>query len=123
MDLPADLKQFLIEQIDSVADLEALLLVRRESGEPWTPERLAGRLYVDRATAIAILDGLERRGFLVAGDAGYAYDPRDESLRAAAGRLAELHATHLIPMTRVIHSKPSANIRRFADAFRFREKK
>ena len=46
--IPDDVKQFIIEKIDSVAELEGLLLMSRNPETDWSVEALAQRLYTNR---------------------------------------------------------------------------
>jgi hypothetical protein len=45
--IPADITEFIIEKIDSVAQLEALLLLRNSPEEKWSVHVLSKRLYID----------------------------------------------------------------------------
>ena len=63
--IPGDLRDFILRHIDSVAQLEALLLLRANPNEGWDIEQTAARLYVEQgevAEALARLcaDGLLR---------------------------------------------------------------
>ena len=123
MSLPEDLAAFISDTIDSVAELEALLLMQREHGHPWTGSRLAERLYIDEAAAARVLESLARKQLVAADDDAYRFEPRSEDDRERIARLSALYVRMLIPITRLIHAKPRTGIRDFADAFRLREKK
>ena len=118
--IPDDVREFLLKKIDSVAELEALLLLRKFAGENWTATELAKRLYVGESAAAELLVRLAVSGLCVAGDGFYRYQPSTEEQRQTVDRLAEAYARSLIPVTNLIHAKPS-RIRQFADAFRFRK--
>jgi hypothetical protein len=122
-ELPGPVKEFLLDHIDSIPELEALLLARTERGMHWLPATLAARLYVDVRTATAVLDALERRGLLMRGEAGFSYGPKTPELEAAVEALTDAHRRFLIPVTSIIHSKTRTALRDFADAFRLREEK
>jgi hypothetical protein len=122
-ELPGPVKEFLRDHIDSIPELEALLLARRERGTHWQAATLAARLHVDVRTATAVLDALERRGLLMRSEAGFSYGPRTPELEAAVDALTDAHRRFLIPVTSVIHSKIRTGLRDLADAFRLREKK
>jgi hypothetical protein len=123
MDLPPDLASFVTDAVDSVAELEALLLVYRERGQPWTVARLAARLYIDEGASAAVVEALSRRQFMRPVDSGFAFSAPSGEAEAHVKRLAASYARLLIPITRLIHDKPSAAVRGFADAFRLREKR
>ena len=49
--------------------------------------------------------------------------PKMKLTKTAVDALAAAYPRFLIPLTKLIHSKPPASLRDFADAFRFREEK
>jgi hypothetical protein len=120
--IAGDIRDFLQEQIDSVAELEALLLLRGHAGEVWSAQRLADRLYIDTPSAEEILTRLVRRGLFTEAAGTFSYAPADDKHRAVIDRLADAYARFLVPVSRIIHAKP-ASIQKFADAFRFRKDK
>jgi hypothetical protein len=112
-------RELVLRYIDSVAELEALLLLRAEEG-PWRHETLAPRLYVDDRTADQVLMALHRGGLVSRADDGFRYAPRSDALRRAVGELADSYPKFLIPMTHLIHSKSRSALRDFAGAFTLR---
>jgi hypothetical protein len=121
--LPDDVRAFVLKHIDSVAQLEALLLTRSAADQPWTVPELASRLYVTEAEAASVVRALHRRGLLAQEDDAFRYQPRHDELRRDVDALAAAYPRFLIPLTKLIHSKPSVSLRDFADAFRLREEK
>lgn len=122
MELSDDIRQFLLRNIDSVAELEALLLMRRETQTLWDARRLAARLYIDPKAANGVLDTLHRRGLLAIDGDEFSYMPVRDELRASVDALAEVYTRLLIPITHLLHSKPRPAVQQFADAFRLRDK-
>jgi len=118
--LPPEVEHFIIRHIDSVAELEALLLTR-SSGAPWDAERLASRLYISTTTAREVLSALHRKHLLDQTEGLFTYAPASARLRASAEALAAAYARFLIPITRLIHGKPPSSLRAFSDAFLLRE--
>jgi hypothetical protein len=55
-------------------------------------------------------------------DAVYWFNAEPVGQLEVARRLAELYSSHLIPVTKLVHAKPSG-IRKFAAAFKFRKDK
>jgi hypothetical protein len=119
--IPADLREFILRNIDSVAQIEALLLLRANPHEEWNVAKTAGRLYASEAEAAAVLARLCEDGLLTCQDDIYRYQP-DDATRDMIDRLATTYAQHLIPVTNMIHAKPR-RIREFADAFKFRKER
>lgn len=120
--IPDTVHRLILERIDSVAQLEALLLLRSEP-QDWDAARLAGRLYVSAGEAAVLLNSLQARGlFKMNTDTGmYHYEPATPELAEAVDLLADTYRTRLIPMTKLIHSKSATSLQRFADAFRLRK--
>ena len=123
--IPHDIRQFILESIESVAYLEALLLLRSDRKGPWSCEAVAHRLYIDQKQTAELLTRLHANGFLsVAGeDPVYRYQPATAQLQQMVDSLAELYGKHLVPITNLIHSKPKNRVQEFADAFRLRKDK
>jgi hypothetical protein len=113
------LRAFLLENIDSVAQLEALLLLRREA-RPLPVAAIARLLYVSEAVAAEELSTLAARGLLALGEGAWRYAPADPGAAALVDELAATYARALIPVTNIVHGN-QLRLRRFADAFRFRK--
>ncbi len=54
--IPDDVRAFLLRHIDSIAQLEALLLAHGAPSCAWNAERMARRLYITTQEASAMLD-------------------------------------------------------------------
>ena len=119
--ISAELRDFIVRSIDSVGQLEALLLLRADPDKTWDVAQLARRLYVNEAEAAVILTHLVAQGFVVAAGSAYRYDPGNKQAPVIA-QLAEAYARQLIPITNIIHAKPRG-IRAFADAFKIKRDK
>ncbi len=117
--IPDDVRDFILRHIDSVAQLEALLLLRANNNESWDAARSAARLYTGEEEIKKVLTQLCADGLLSHRDGVYRYECPPE-VQAAVDRLAEAYRRHLIPVTNVIHTKPR-RIREFANAFKFRK--
>ena len=118
--VPAEVRDFLRACIDSVAELEALLLLREAPGQDWDAAMLARRLYVGEAEGTKILEHLVQCELAARTAAGFRYHARDGERQRLVDGLADSHAKFLVPLTRLIHDKASG-IRKFADAFKFRK--
>jgi hypothetical protein len=120
--VPAQVTEFVQRCIESVEQLEILLLLRNK-GDEWTPEQISAELRSTPDSAWNSVEALQRHGLLVPGAAPgsvrYAAKP------AADATVAQVEATYRQARFRVIHlifSKPSDRVTSFADAFRFRKK-
>jgi len=112
--------QFILDEIESVPHLEALLLIRNSRPRKWNVQDLSKRLYISREGVRILLDDLIRRRLLLFDSAGSAYyyaasDERDQLI----GSVDEIYRRQVVRVSQLIHSKPSAAVRDFARAFRF----
>lgn len=122
--IPDEVRDFLLRNIDSIAQLEALLLLRVDPACAWGAETLAKRLYITTQEAAVVLERLGADSFLAAApDApgGYQYQPASGELATMIDRVAALYAQCLIPVTHLIHAKPRTRVQEFADAFKLRK--
>lgn len=120
--IPENVHQLIASSLDSVAEMEALLLLRAEPSKAWSSDEAAQRLYISPAEADKCLRALVARGLLKE-ESGFRYAPATPELSQAVEDLAETYRTRLIPITRLIHSKSAktSNVQLFADVFRFRK--
>lgn len=121
--IPEVVRQLISDCIDSIPELEAILLLRQYRTRDWNVDDTGKRLYVSPIVAAHILTALTERGFFAASGETYRYSPDSPELEAAVDLLASTYAQHLIAVTNFIHAKPSAGVRLFAQAFRFRKDK
>lgn len=121
--LPEIVRAFILKYVDSVAELEALLLAHSAAAQVWDVAQFAGRLYISEREALGVLQALHRRGLLAREGDAFRYGPAQDALRADVDALAAAYPRFLIPISNLVHSKPAASLRQFADAFRLREDK
>jgi hypothetical protein len=122
-DLPPELKAFLYSCVDSVEQVEILMLLRR-SERAWTARGVTVELGLVERVARAQLETLTSRGLVRAETGGaevaYRYQPKTAQLRRYADLLADSYGTARTAIYRFI----STNVRRskrFADAFKLRD--
>ena len=120
--IPEDLRDFVLRHIDSIAQLEALLLLRRNPSDAWTADVAAKRLYITETEATNALDQLCADGLLTCADGSYRFDPQSDEQRQMVEQLADSYRRHLIPITNLIHGKPR-RLREFSDAFKIRKER
>lgn len=110
---------FIAEQIDTVPQLECLLLLYQHDSRLWIDEEVAARIYIPSATARSILQTLGRRGLIATeGDPPrYRFDPNGSASGELMRQIASEYQRHLVPIATFIHSKASASVREFARAF------
>jgi hypothetical protein len=116
--VPVDVRDFILRHIDSVSQLEGLLLLRANPDKVWNAADAAARVYANDQEITDLFERLGAEGFFIRQDDGYRYDGNNPA-DAVVGRLAKEYAHRLIPITNMIHAKPR-RIRQFADAFKFK---
>lgn len=122
--IPEEVQAFLLKRIDSITQLEALLLLRANPECAWSAATLARRLYIPPQETAGLLEALCSGGFLATtGHPSrlYRYHCSSDDLAGMVDRVADLYATYLIPVTNLIHSKPYTRVQEFADAFKLRK--
>jgi hypothetical protein len=125
VNIPEDLRRFVLTSIPSVPFLEALLLLRASGDQPWHTDALARRLYIRERVAHTLLEDLCTAGIAVPCPASapgcYLYQPTTDALRDKIDRLADLYARQLVEVTNLIHSSLDRKAQQFADAFKWRK--
>jgi hypothetical protein len=124
----ARVDQFIMDEIDSVPHLEALLLLWRSAPRRCSAAQLAEQLYIHSGHAAAIAEDLHRRGLIArehgtAAGFGFFYDRQSEEHNRLIEAVDATYRRELIRISGIIHSKPSPGVRAFADAFRLRKDK
>ena len=116
--------EFILEKIDSVSHLEALLLLWNSRPKRWSAEELARRIYADTKSARELLADLQRSDLIVAvPDAAetYCYEARSEERDSLIGLVDATYRFQVVRISNLIHSKGPSAVRDFARAFRFKK--
>jgi hypothetical protein len=115
-------EQFILEEIETVPHLEALLLLWNNRAQAWTLADMAKALYLSPDETRLVLADLERRGFanLLAEDC---FQYRSSDRDSVIGQLDAVYRRHVVRIATMIHSKPAASLREFARAFRLKKDK
>lgn len=123
--IPAEVEKFILKSIDSIAELEALLILAGHAREWWTVEALTRRIYISEADTAAVLMRLRLAGLIAADEntpTRHRFQPETEDLAKLVSQTAAIYARHLVPVTNLIHSKATNRVQQFADAFKLRKK-
>ncbi|HEY1965262.1 MAG TPA: hypothetical protein VGG59_10045 [Acidobacteriaceae bacterium] len=116
--------RFIIEQIDSVPQLEALLLLFNTQPKAWSTEEMATSLYVREDVAAKTLDSLLQRNLIARDSKGpdvYFYSAADEDRNHLLEAVDAIYRKEVVRLSSMIHSKGSAGVRDFARAFRIKK--
>lgn len=122
-ELPEAIARFVVESIDTVGHLEALLLLSEDGARRWSAPELAKRLYVRDDEAQLILQQLVSRQLAERDGEHFRSKADDPALAALLADLKRLYSTHLIPITNIIHAKPRSRVHEFAEAFKLKRGK
>lgn len=123
MDLSPEVERFLLERISAVEEIELLLLLRRERARAWTRDALAIELRSSPSSIALRVEHLSHEGLVAIG--------ADDALRyaatgdvdAAVDLLERVYRERPFAVMSIVLSKPSENVRLFADAFRLRPRR
>ncbi len=127
--LPGVLKRdqadrFIVEEIDSVPQLEALLLFWNSRPKAWSCASMAKALYVSPEVAWEILRYLVHRRLILEVDGGkdeFALNADSEEKLNLLASVDTIYRRELVRVSNMIHSKASRGVRDFANAFRFKK--
>lgn len=121
--LPDDVRRFLNRHVDSVEQLEVLLLIRRAPGRSWSAADLARELYIRPQSVAQQFERLIGQGFVRERAPGFfQYAPRSAELDQVVARLADMHHERRLAVISLIASKPMESLKAFSDAFRIRKR-
>ncbi len=122
--LPEDVHRFLYQNVESVEQLEVLLLLRQSPQRGWSADQVARELYSHPSSIAIRLALLMGQGLLREIEGGcYQYSPRSAELHETVTRVATCYSERRVAVITLIASKPLENIRAFSDAFRIRRNK
>lgn len=118
-DIPTHVLRFLEESIDSVPQLETLLMMFADADRAWLVADIASRNYISESRALETLHALARR-HLVSSDGEppcFRFNASKDETRALVADLARCYQKNLSRIATLIHSKPPTSVTEFARAF------
>jgi hypothetical protein len=116
--------KFILDNIDSVPHLEALVLLWNSRPNHWTREEIALRLYVSSEKVSDVLRDLTRLQLIEQSQNSpqkYSYFARSKEQDEMIVLVDEVYRRDLVRISTMIHSKTSSAVREFARAFRFKK--
>ncbi len=118
-----ELEQFIAQHIESLAQLEALFLMRQEPQRQWDCAELSRLLYITPDMCGGLVGDLVQRGIVgrVADAEGrYQYQPADPDFDRLLAELSAIYFDRRVAVITQIYSGPQKKVQTFADAFRLR---
>lgn len=111
----------IVDLIDSVEQLEVLLLLHRSAPRAMAASEVANELRIEAGSAERRMENLVENGLLEKDGAGFVYranNPRDGQVRS----LADAYRERRVSVITLIFSKPQKTdpARALADAFKFK---
>jgi hypothetical protein len=122
-DIPDAVQRFVLDKIESISQLEALLLLHRTSPRTWTAEQLSTELRIDPTWAAEQLPLLKDRGLLSSDPSRpdqYRFEPMNEAVGRSVAALAECYVQRRVALIAFLYSRPNDRLRALADAFKVR---
>lgn len=126
-DIPEPVRRLLAEHIDSIEQIEVLMLLRAQPEREWSAEEVNREL---RSSVMSIQDrlgGLAAMGFLVAREAGadlvYRYAPASDEVRGVIDALEAVYKARRFSVINLIYAKPESDVMSFSEAFRITRKR
>jgi hypothetical protein len=116
--------RFIVDEIDSVPQLEALLLFWNNRPRVWTCESMARALYVSPEVTHDILKHLAQRRLIAEVEGArdeFALNADSDETRHMLASLDAIYRRELVRISNMIHSKASRGVRDFANAFRLKK--
>ena len=116
-------RTFIHQHINSVEQLEVLLLMVKECDKEWSAVEVSRELYIQAASAATRLADLGGSRLLQANGASpplYRYAPSDATLDNTAREVAAAYGVRRVAVINLILERPLDNVRVFSDAFRLR---
>ena len=118
-EIPTAVLEFVVKRINTVSELEALLIMSAAESRLWSVDDIAARIYVAKPRAAAVLHALQQNRLIIADDAGtlFRFSPASEEERQTILQTAIAYRVHLIPIATLIHRKAPGPVQEFARAF------
>jgi hypothetical protein len=122
--IPPQVAEFVRGQIDSVEELEVLLLLFREPERAWTEAEVNARIRSSLPSILKRLNGLVSVGAATASGEPprFRFAPRTPQIAAAVEGLAEAYRDYRTTVIQLIFELPSTQVLGFAKAFEIKKK-
>jgi hypothetical protein len=124
-EISGELETFIHRNVNSIEQLEILLLLFGDGAHSWTPGEIAQRLYIQPDSAKARLTDLESKRLCHCTDQAeekYRFAPDDPDNQRMVQELMEAYRVRRVAVISLVFSKTPDPINSFSDAFRIRKK-
>lgn len=122
--LPADVLDLIARHLDSMEQVQALLILRREPSRHWRVDEIADEVRAS-PEKVAVDLAILHRNQLVSVEPGepksYRYSPATAALQTTVDNLEIAYNTRPVTLVKALYDRPARSIQSFADAFRLRK--
>ncbi len=123
--IPREVEQFIAEAIESVEQLEILLLLRENPSRRWTVPEINQRLRssldsVEKRMALLLAQGLAEQGAEL--PPAYRYVPREAALEGRVAALSAAYRDYRTAVIEKIYSGAADRVMDFARSFQLRSR-
>ena len=118
--------EYILEYVDSVPHLEAMILFWNSRPVGWTCDELASRLYIPAEKVGGVIRDLVRLQIIQEHPGTpekFSYFPRSDEQNNLMRSIDDAYRRDLVRISTMLHSKASSPVREFARAFRIRKDK
>lgn len=122
-EIPEHVQRLVLEKIHSISELEIVLLLERDGNRAWTAEQVSAELRIDRTWTVGQLSLLRDRGLLASPESQpdhFHFRPSSSTIEEAVRTLAACYSDRRVAVISLIYSRPPADVRVLANAFRVR---
>jgi hypothetical protein len=119
-----EVRAFIAEHIQSVEQLEVLLLLHADPTKEWSAEAVSQEIRSDPVSVAHRLTDLYSRGLLTVKEGFrllYRYSPHTKQMERTVTALAQAYTLHRIKVIDLIYSGPRNKLLLFADAFKLKK--
>lgn len=121
--IPKEIQEFLIENIESVGQLEVLARILKDPKKTWTAEDLRSTLHSSHQAIEQHLKRLIKIGAVSydSQNGEYLYRPIDDRLNRILTALNSAYTTFPARVIEIVYNKSDQVLRDFVDAFKLRK--
>jgi hypothetical protein len=124
-DISTEVRNFIVNHVDSITKLEVLLLLARSPEKQWTAKLVTRELRSNQSAIERHLEALSRIGLLQSEGGGseklYHFDAVQPELANVVKELSESFGTYRSRIIELIYNRPIEILEDFANAFRLRK--
>jgi hypothetical protein len=118
---PETVLRFIDRHIESVEQLEILLLLAQETRD-WSFTEIFKMIQSSEISIMQRLQQLIAAGLIVTREGQFRFEPSEDSSRDTVHELAELYRLRRVRIIEAIYNRKTDAVQSFADAFRFKKK-